>query len=132
VRSGSQLTPQILLWNGQKAEEWTTSTLPLSCLATAEPVRFLSDDKTVIAGFLFQPRAGRARRAAIAWVPENLASQFRPKFQREVQYLLERGFTVLAFNPRGSRGYGRAFLEADNGQQREHVREDLAAGMTFL
>lgn len=44
--------------------------------------------------------------------------QFRPGFDRTVQYLLSEGFGVLQPNVRGSTGYGREYQMMDNYKNR--------------
>jgi len=51
-------------------------------------------------------------------------SQYRPSFNRSFQYFLSRGFGVMAPNVRGSSGYGKAFIEADNYKNREKSVKD--------
>lgn len=59
-------------------------------------------------------------------------SQFRPAFNRGFQYFLSRGFGVLAPNVRGSSGYGKAFLEADNYKDRHKSVKDGIWAAKFL
>ena len=58
--------------------------------------------------------------------------QFRPFFNRHFQYLLLNGYGILAPNVRGSTGYGRAYLEADNYKKRLDSVKDLAWGVKYL
>ncbi len=44
--------------------------------------------------------------------------QYRPSFNRSFQYFLSRGYGVIAPNVRGSAGYGKAYIEADNYKNR--------------
>ena len=49
-----------------------------------------------------------------------------------MQALLAQGFAVLMPNVRGSSGYGRAWLEADDVEKRLDSVHDLSAGRGFL
>lgn len=54
--------------------------------------------------------------------------QSRPMFNSTIQYLLSEGFGVLQPNVRGSSGYGRSFLMADDYKKRwDSVRDGVAA-----
>ena len=54
--------------------------------------------------------------------------KFRPGFDPWLQYVVnELGFAVVAPNPRGSSGYGKAHLALDNGMLRDDVVWDLGA-----
>ncbi len=44
--------------------------------------------------------------------------QYRPRFNKSFQYFLARGFGIIAPNVRGSSGYGKAYIEADNYKNR--------------
>jgi dipeptidyl aminopeptidase/acylaminoacyl peptidase len=51
-------------------------------------------------------------------------AQYRPNFNRPFQYFLSRGYGVLAPNVRGSSGYGKAYIEADDYKNREKSVKD--------
>lgn len=69
---------------------------------------------------------------AIMWIHGGPASQTRANFRADTQMLLDQGFAVLLPNMRGSTGYGRAFMEADELHLREHYIEDMASGRAWL
>ena len=53
-------------------------------------------------------------------------SQFRPRFMGRYNYLItEEQAVLICPNVRGSRGYGKRFLKADNGREREKVLLDI-------
>jgi len=53
-------------------------------------------------------------------------SQFRPRFMGRYNYLIsEEKIVIICPNIRGSRGYGKKFLKADNGREREKVLFDI-------
>jgi len=60
-------------------------------------------------------------------------SQFRPGFDPWLQYVVnELGFAVMAPNVRGSSGYGKTYLELDNGMLREDAVKDVGALLVWL
>jgi dipeptidyl aminopeptidase/acylaminoacyl peptidase len=59
-------------------------------------------------------------------------SQFRPFFHFLIQYLLSRGYGVLAPNVRGSTGYGKAYSHLDDVEKRMDSVADLAHAATWL
>lgn len=59
-------------------------------------------------------------------------SQFQPGFIRNYQYLLLNGYGVLAPNPRGSSGYGSAFMALDNYKKRKDSLKDYKAAVEYL
>ena len=53
-------------------------------------------------------------------------SQFRPRFMGRYNYLItEEQIVIICPNVRGSRGYGKKFLKADNGRERKSVLADI-------
>ena len=66
------------------------------------------------------------------WVHGGPAMQTRANFRPDIQMLLSQGFAVLMPNARGSTGYGRAFMLADEVEKRPDFMEDLATGRAWL
>ncbi|HJT98422.1 MAG TPA: prolyl oligopeptidase family serine peptidase [Rhodanobacteraceae bacterium] len=60
-------------------------------------------------------------------------SQARPVFSAETQYLVgELGIAVLVPNVRGSDGYGKTYLQLDNGYKREDSVRDIGALLDWI
>ncbi len=59
--------------------------------------------------------------------------QYRPWFSYINQYLVnELGVTVIAPNVRGSRGYGKSYMDLDNGYRREDSVRDIGALLDWI
>jgi acetyl esterase/lipase len=59
--------------------------------------------------------------------------QYTPKFNPFTQFLVrELGFTVIAPNVRGSSGYGKTFMNLDNGEDREDSVKDIGALLVWI
>ena len=69
---------------------------------------------------------------AVVWVHGGPAAQTRANFRPDIQMLLDHGFAILMPNLRGSTGYGRAFMEADDVGRRPDYLRDLEAAHAFL
>ena len=69
---------------------------------------------------------------AVVWVHGGPASQARANFRADMQWLLANGYAVLMPNVRGSTGYGRAVMDADDIERRLDSVHDLAAGRAWL
>jgi dipeptidyl aminopeptidase/acylaminoacyl peptidase len=97
-------------------------------------VEWSSFDATKIPGWYAVPREAVANGGlpAVVQVHGGPASQTRATFRPEIQMLLSQGFAVLLPNIRGSTGYGRAYLEADEIEKRPDALADLAAGRAWL
>ena len=99
-----------------------------------ELVQWESFDGRVIPGWLGVPPgpAPAAGWPAVVWVHGGPAGQARAGFRADMQALLAQGYAVLMPNVRGSSGYGRAWLDADDREKRLDSVHDLAAGREWL
>jgi len=105
-----------------------------SALAPAELVHFPTFDGRQIPAFVFSP-PGATRDgtgAAVFFVHGGPESQTRAVFNPVIQFLANRGFTVIAPNVRGSSGYGRTYLKLDDVERRMDAVKDLAAGAEWV
>ncbi len=96
-------------------------------------IRYESFDGTKIPAFLYLPPGSKSGPIPfVIDVHGGPEGQFRPYFNRHFQYLLIHGYGILAPNVRGSRGYGRAYLEADDYRKRLDSVRDLAWSAKYL
>jgi dipeptidyl aminopeptidase/acylaminoacyl peptidase len=99
-------------------------------LAGAELDHFPTFDGRQIPTFVFSPPDARrdGQGAAVFFVHGGPEGQTRAAFNPIIQYLANRGFTVIAPNVRGSTGYGRQYEKLDDVELRMDAVRDLAAG----
>lgn len=64
--------------------------------------------------------------AAVIYVHGGPEGQTKAEFNPVIQYLVSQGFAVAAPNVRGSLGYGRNYLQLDDGRKRMDAVADLA------
>jgi dipeptidyl aminopeptidase/acylaminoacyl peptidase len=97
-------------------------------------VEWESFDGLRIPGFYALPHgtAPAGGWPAVVWVHGGPASQTRANFRPDIQMLLDQGFAILMPNIRGSTGYGRAYMEADEVGLRPDCLRDLQAGREWL
>ena len=83
-------------------------------LARVERLRVKSPDGTPVDAFLTRPPDAPAgqRLPTVVRIHGGPVSQFSNTFEPEWQLLAAHGYAVVAANPRGSSGYGRAFSRA--------------------
>jgi dipeptidyl aminopeptidase/acylaminoacyl peptidase len=84
--------------------------------------------------FLFTPPPRRPHPYPVCIIihggPE---SQYWPAFSSSIQfYVNELGIAVLAPNVRGSAGYGKTYLDLDNGYNRENAVRDIGALLNWI
>jgi dipeptidyl aminopeptidase/acylaminoacyl peptidase len=137
---GPVTPPGIWLWRDGNAAElpcedpMAASGIDRESLIEPVLVEWQSFDGLRIPGWFALPRgpAPEAGFPAVMWVHGGPAAQTRANFRPDIQMLLSQGFAVLMPNARGSTGYGRAYMEADEMEKRPDFLEDLAAGRAFL
>jgi len=85
-----------------------------------ELIHYPSFDGMKIPAFLYLPNDYQKGKKVpfIVQYHGGPEGQFRPSFIRAFQYFTSQGYGVIAPNVRGSSGYGKAFIEADNYKDR--------------
>jgi len=93
-------------------------------LVKAESIRFKSFDGLEIPAVLYKPHQATAQNKlpAVLWVHGGPGGQTRRNYDAQLQFLANHGYVILGVNNRGSSGYGKTFLAADD---RKHGREPL-------
>ncbi len=137
---GPTSPPGIWLWRDGVAapvpceDPFAAAGIDRGSLIEPKLVEWTSFDGLRIPGWYAVPRssAPAAGFPAVMWVHGGPASQTRANFRADIQMLLSQGFAVLMPNARGSTGYGRAYMEADEVEKRPDFLEDLAAGRAWL
>jgi dipeptidyl aminopeptidase/acylaminoacyl peptidase len=120
-----------------KVDRWTSSeTGGLNAATFVEPklISWKSFDGREISGFLYNPPAKfTGKRPVIVNIHGGPEGQSRPIFLgRNNYYLNELGIAIIFPNVRGSAGYGKSFLQLDNGFLREDTYKDIGALFDWL
>jgi dipeptidyl aminopeptidase/acylaminoacyl peptidase len=116
-----------------KLERWTVSELGgLNPETFAEPelITWKSFDGREITGFLYRPNATKfpGKRPVTIQIHGGPEGQARPDFVGFWNYVInELGVALILPNIRGSSGYGKTFLQMDNGVLREGAYKDIGA-----
>ena len=107
--------------------------LPREALSSRQPFSFASSDGLQIPGYLTLPKGLAPHDLPLIvlphggpWARDNFG------FDGFAQFLANRGYAVLQPNFRGSTGYGKAFLNAGNGQWGRLMQDDLTWGVKAL
>jgi dipeptidyl aminopeptidase/acylaminoacyl peptidase len=121
-----------------KLTRWTfseTGGLDPRKFVEPELVRFTSFDGREIPAFYYRPRGATAERptGVLVSIHGGPESQSRPDFSGLAQlYAAELGIAVLVPNVRGSSGYGKTYLQLDNGRLREDSVKDIGALLDWI
>ena len=120
-----------------KVDRWTTSEtggVVTTDLTEPDLIKWKSFDGMEISGFLYHPSAKfTGKRPVIINIHGGPEGQSTPGFLgRNNYYLKELGVAILFPNVRGSSGYGKTFLAADNGFNREKSYWDIGTLLDYL
>ena len=97
-------------------------------------VHYKSFDGIDIPAYLYLPAGVPAgeKPPCVVMMHGGPESQERPDFVPTWQYLLQRGYAILAPNVRGSTGYGKRYSHLDDVEKREDSVKDMAKGVEWL
>ncbi|HKY61121.1 MAG TPA: prolyl oligopeptidase family serine peptidase [Gemmatimonadota bacterium] len=120
-----------------RVDRWTfseTGGLPTSGFASPELVHWETFDGRTLSGFLYSPpERFSGPRPVIVDIHGGPESQARPGFLgRDWYFVQEQGFAILYPNVRGSAGYGKTFLQLDNGTLREDAYADIETLLDWI
>jgi dipeptidyl aminopeptidase/acylaminoacyl peptidase len=110
----------------------TRSTIDDEQLVTPTLERFESHDGLEITGWLYRPEGADASSPAVVSLHGGPESQERPGFHADHQLLVAMGLVVFAPNIRGSSGFGRSFVHADDRYGRVDAIADVAMCAVWL
>src|SRR3989442_883345 len=97
-----------------------------------EFIRYRSFDGRQIPAWLFEPRKGRSRDAAVVDPHGGPESQTVNEWRPRLQFMVAEGFTILAPNYRGGTGYGRAWRRLSDRDLGGGDMQDIIAGGRWL
>jgi len=137
--NGACRTPDLYRANaatGEVTRLTTSETRGLKVDDFVEPelIHYPTFDGRQIPAFFFRPKTPKPAKGypTVMVVHGGPESQYLPNFRTEVQFLIARGYAVLATNVRGSSGYGRAYLALDDVRKRPGSVADLAHANAWL
>lgn len=120
-----------------KVDQWTkgkTGEIDLTKLLEPELIHWKSFDGKAISGFLYRPPTKwTGKRPVVIDIHGGPEEQYRPSFWGQDNYILnELGVARIYPNIRGSSGYGKTFLNLDNGVNREDAIKDIGALLEWI
>jgi prolyl oligopeptidase PreP (S9A serine peptidase family) len=118
-------------------DRWTVPIAQVdpSGFAFAQVVRWKSFDGRTISGLLTLPPADRfpGPRPVLVAIHGGPEGQAKAGFVGRLNYLInELGIALLEPNVRGSSGYGRTFVDLDNGVRREDSVRDIGSLLDWI
>jgi dipeptidyl aminopeptidase/acylaminoacyl peptidase len=104
----------------------------LSRLLKPELVRYRAHDGLELSGWLYRPASVRGPAPFVLSFHGGPEGQERPSFRSDYQALLAQGIGVFAPNVRGSSGFGKRFVNLDNGERRFAGVRDIKSSADYL
>ncbi|HZI55592.1 MAG TPA: S9 family peptidase [Verrucomicrobiae bacterium] len=104
----------------------------MAALVKPELVTFKSFDGLELSGWLYRPKNQSGPGAYVVSFHGGPEGQERAPFRSDYQALLAQGIGVFAPNVRGSSGFGKKFVNLDNGELRVNGVKDIKACVDYL
>lgn len=104
----------------------------LDKLIAPELVRFPAHDGLELSGWLYRPAGADGPGPLVLSFHGGPEGQARPTFRPDFQALLAQGIAVLDVNVRGSSGFGKRFVNLDNGALRIDGIRDIKASWDYV
>jgi dipeptidyl aminopeptidase/acylaminoacyl peptidase len=104
----------------------------LSSLVAPELIRFKAHDGLELSGWLYRPRGALKPVPMVLSFHGGPEGQEQPAFRGDYQALLMRGIGVFAPNVRGSSGFGKKFVNLDNGPLRVNAVKDIKSCADYV
>lgn len=104
-----------------------------SSMCETSAIRFTARDSSRIPAYLTLPNEGKAPWPLVVFPHGGPRMRTHYGFDGRVQFLASRGYAVLQPNFRGSRGYGKNFMNAGDGQWGKGVMQtDVTDGVDHM
>jgi dipeptidyl aminopeptidase/acylaminoacyl peptidase len=137
VLSGSTAPPDVWVLDLKSADYWQVTHSPhagvnFADLVKPELVTFSAQDGVQLSGWLYRPKNQKGPGAYVTSYHGGPEGQERPSFRSDYQALLLQGIGVFAPNVRGSSGFGKKFVNLDNGALRVNGVKDIKSCVDYL
>ena len=106
--------------------------IELASLARPTLVTYAAHDGVPLSGWLYRPKGAKGPGPVVFIYHGGPEGQSRPQLSGDVQALVAKGISVFQPNVRGSTGYGKAFMNLDNGPLRVNGVRDIKASTDAL
>jgi dipeptidyl aminopeptidase/acylaminoacyl peptidase len=104
----------------------------LADLVRPQLVHFSGHDGLSLSGWLYIPKDFRQPGPVVFSFHGGPEGEELPAFRSDYQALLTQGIAVFAPNVRGSSGFGKKFVNMDNGELRVNAVKDIKSAVDYL
>ena len=99
----------------------------LASLVSPELLSFKAQDGEPLSGWLYRPKGAKGPGPVVLSFHGGPEGQEVPSFRSDYQALVSAGIAVFAPNVRGSSGFGKRFVNLDNGALRVNAVKDIVS-----
>jgi dipeptidyl aminopeptidase/acylaminoacyl peptidase len=117
------------MWQGTRSPH---AGVDLTTLVRPELVRFPAHDGLELSGWLYRSRGAAKPGPLVLSFHGGPEGQELPSFAADYQALVARGIAVFAPNVRGSSGFGKKFVNLDNGELRFNGIKDIQSCVDYV
>lgn len=100
-------------------------------LSEMKPIKFKARDGLTLQGYLTLPVTDSRPLPMVMLVHGGPFARYIWQYNRQAQFLANRGYAVMQVNYRGSKGYGRRFMETAIGEFGGKMNDDLIDGVNW-
>jgi dipeptidyl aminopeptidase/acylaminoacyl peptidase len=122
------LQSYVLEWQGNKLTKWHSPSAPeidTSTFSRAELEEYTARDGTKIPMFVRRPKTCDKPCPVLVMFHGGPEAQAIPGFSPRAQIFVDAGFVLVEPNVRGSDGYGKKWIHADDGLKRLDIITDI-------
>ncbi len=116
--------------------DWTKERLPAQLEAkvkSPELIQWKSFDRREISGYIVRPAAVRGKSPILIFVHGGPPVLDRPGFSsQDIRLASNLGLTIIHTNIRGSNGFGKEYMDADNQGNRSDAIKDIQALLDWI
>ena len=106
--------------------------IDLAAMVRPQLVRFKAHDGLSLSGWLYRPPGAAGPGPFVISFHGGPEGQARPSLRSDFQALLSRGIGIFHPNVRGSAGFGKRFVNLDNGALRFDAIKDIESCLDYL
>jgi len=135
--TGAAAPQDIWMFDRSSGRLWQVTRSPhagidLNSLVRPKLVRFKAHDGLDLSGWLYTPSGATGPGPLVLSSHGGPEGQEVPRFGSDYQALVARGVGVFAPNVRGSSGFGKRFVNLDNGELRFNGIKDIQSCVEFV
>lgn len=116
--------------------DWTKEKLPPSLenkVSAPEVIRWKSFDQREISGYIIRPKSSPKKSPVLIDIHGGPQILDRPLFNsQDIRLASNLGMTIIHTNIRGSSGFGKEFMDADNKEKRADAVKDIRALLDWI